>query len=72
MIIRNFKNHVFTDTDRALRLLEEYCRKLRKPEEQPLKKAVKKAMGIFKSSLFQALLGIQIWEFMPLRFPFFN
>ncbi|XP_074160690.1 disks large homolog 2 isoform X4 [Sminthopsis crassicaudata] len=47
------------DTDRALRLLEEYCRKLRKPEEQPLKKAVKKVMGIFKSSLFQALLDIQ-------------
>nr|XP_020849311.1 disks large homolog 2 isoform X2 [Phascolarctos cinereus] len=47
------------DTDRALRLLEEYCRKLRKPEEQLLKKAVKKVMGIFKSSLFQALLDIQ-------------
>ncbi|XP_063639391.1 disks large homolog 2 isoform X2 [Pan troglodytes] len=46
-----------TDTDRALSLLEEYCKKLRKPEEQLLKNAVKKVMGIFKSSLFQALLG---------------
>uniref|UniRef100_A0A994J5G4 Discs large MAGUK scaffold protein 2 n=1 Tax=Homo sapiens TaxID=9606 RepID=A0A994J5G4_HUMAN len=45
-----------TDTDRALSLLEEYCKKLRKPEEQLLKNAVKKVMGIFKSSLFQALL----------------
>uniref|UniRef100_A0AAA9SLX5 Discs large MAGUK scaffold protein 2 n=1 Tax=Bos taurus TaxID=9913 RepID=A0AAA9SLX5_BOVIN len=47
------------DTDRALSLLEEYCKKLRKPEEQQLKNAVKKVMGIFKSSLFRALLDIQ-------------
>ncbi|XP_050611752.1 disks large homolog 2 isoform X2 [Macaca thibetana thibetana] len=47
------------DTDRALSLLEEYCKKLRKPEEQLLKNAVKKVMVIFKSSLFQALLDIQ-------------
>ncbi|CAK6448929.1 unnamed protein product [Pipistrellus nathusii] len=47
------------DTDRALSLLEEYCHKLRKPEEQQLKNAVKKVMGIFRSSLFQALLDIQ-------------
>ncbi|KYO31891.1 disks large 1 tumor suppressor protein-like [Alligator mississippiensis] len=46
------------DTDRALQLLEEYCKKLKKPEEQQLKKAIKKVMGIFKSSLFQALLDI--------------
>ncbi|NXW80820.1 DLG1 protein, partial [Hirundo rustica] len=45
------------DTDRALVLLEEYCKKLQKPEEQQLKKAIRKVMGIFKSSLFQALLG---------------
>ncbi|XP_067322600.1 disks large homolog 2 isoform X9 [Anolis sagrei] len=47
------------DTDRALALLEDYCKKLKKPEEQQLKRAVKKVMGIFKSSLFQALLDIQ-------------
>ncbi|XP_036077703.1 disks large homolog 2 isoform X5 [Rousettus aegyptiacus] len=47
------------DTDRALSLLEEYCKKLRKPEEQQLKSAVKKVMSIFRSSLFQALLDIQ-------------
>ncbi|XP_058518283.1 disks large homolog 1-like [Ochotona princeps] len=47
------------DTDRALSLLDEYCKKLRKPEEQLLKNAVKKVMSIFKSSLFQALLDIQ-------------
>ncbi|XP_075272771.1 disks large homolog 2 isoform X9 [Opisthocomus hoazin] len=47
------------DTDRALVLLEEYCKKLKKPEEQQLKRAIRKVMGIFKSSLFQALLDIQ-------------
>ncbi|XP_060159807.1 disks large homolog 2 isoform X9 [Globicephala melas] len=54
------------DTDRALSLLEEYCKKLRKPEEQQLKNAVKKVMGIFKSNLFQALLDIQEFYEMTL------
>ncbi|XP_060016849.1 disks large homolog 1-like [Lagenorhynchus albirostris] len=54
------------NTDRALSLLEEYCKKLRKPEEQQLKNAVKKVMGIFKSNLFQALLDIQEFYEMTL------
>lgn len=45
------------DTARALGLLEEYCTKLRKPEEQRLKTAIQRVMGIFKSNLFEALLG---------------
>ncbi|XP_018546539.1 disks large 1 tumor suppressor protein [Lates calcarifer] len=47
------------DTARALGLLEEYCTKLRKPEEQQLKTAIHRVMGIFKSNLFEALLDIQ-------------
>uniref|UniRef100_A0A8C7QUC7 Discs, large homolog 2 (Drosophila) n=1 Tax=Oncorhynchus mykiss TaxID=8022 RepID=A0A8C7QUC7_ONCMY len=47
------------DTARALGLLEDYCAKLRKPEEQQLKSAIQRVMGVFKSSLFQALLDIQ-------------
>ncbi|XP_026184780.1 disks large homolog 2 [Mastacembelus armatus] len=47
------------DTARALGLLEEYCTKLRKPEEQQLKIAIQRVMGIFKSNLFEALLDIQ-------------
>ncbi|KAM9540665.1 disks large homolog 2-like isoform 6-T6 [Salvelinus alpinus] len=47
------------DTARALGLLEDYCAKLRKPEEQQLKTAIQRVMGVFKSSLFQALLDIQ-------------
>eukprot|EP00064_Thunnus_orientalis_P000558 superscaffoldBa00000028_g559 len=45
-----------TDTARALGLLEEYCTKLRTPEEQQLKTAIQRVMGIFKSNLFEALL----------------
>uniref|UniRef100_A0A8C9WDH6 Discs, large homolog 2 (Drosophila) n=1 Tax=Scleropages formosus TaxID=113540 RepID=A0A8C9WDH6_SCLFO len=47
------------DTARALGLLEEYCSKLKRPEEQQLKTAILRVMGIFRSSLFQALLDIQ-------------
>lgn len=45
------------DTARALVLLEEYCTKLRRPEEQQLKTAIQRVMGIFQSNLFEALLG---------------
>lgn len=47
----------FADTTRALGLLEEYCTKLMKPEEEQLKTAIQRVMGIFKSNLFEALLG---------------
>ncbi|XP_034745391.1 disks large homolog 2 isoform X21 [Etheostoma cragini] len=47
------------DTVRVLGLLEEYCTKLREPEEQQLKTAILRVMGIFKSNLFEALLDIQ-------------
>ncbi|XP_072302950.1 disks large homolog 2 isoform X13 [Eucyclogobius newberryi] len=47
------------DTLRALGLLEEYCTKLSKPEEEQLKTAIQRVMGIFKSNLFEALLDIQ-------------
>ncbi|XP_067890034.1 disks large homolog 2 isoform X2 [Heterodontus francisci] len=47
------------DTQRALLLLEDYCSKLKKPEERQLKTAVERVISIFKSGLFQALLDIQ-------------
>uniref|UniRef100_A0A8C4S815 L27-1 domain-containing protein n=1 Tax=Erpetoichthys calabaricus TaxID=27687 RepID=A0A8C4S815_ERPCA len=52
------------DAARALVLLEDYCSKLQKPEEQQLKTAIQRVMLIFKSSLFQALLGRErvIWK----------
>ncbi|KAI5099923.1 disks large-like 2 isoform X23, partial [Silurus meridionalis] len=48
-----------SDTARAIGLLEDYCSKLKKPEEQQLKAAILRVMGIFRSSLFQALIDIQ-------------
>uniref|UniRef100_A0A3B3RFD8 L27-1 domain-containing protein n=1 Tax=Paramormyrops kingsleyae TaxID=1676925 RepID=A0A3B3RFD8_9TELE len=50
------------DTALALGLLEDYCSKLKTPEEQQLKTAILRVMGIFRSSLFQALLGRSQWE----------
>ncbi|XP_071990103.1 disks large homolog 2 isoform X2 [Engystomops pustulosus] len=47
------------DTQRALSLLENYCRKLRKPDERPLRKAIEKVICMFRSNLFQALIDIQ-------------
>uniref|UniRef100_H2RTH6 Discs, large homolog 2 (Drosophila) n=1 Tax=Takifugu rubripes TaxID=31033 RepID=H2RTH6_TAKRU len=47
------------DTTRALGLLDDYCTKLRRPEEQQLKTAIHRVMGIFQSNLFEALLDIQ-------------
>ncbi|XP_062414221.1 disks large homolog 2 isoform X2 [Pungitius pungitius] len=47
------------DKARAIGLLEEFCTKLRRPEEQQLRTAVLRVMGIFKSNLFKALLDIQ-------------
>ncbi|XP_056096204.1 disks large homolog 2 isoform X18 [Rhinichthys klamathensis goyatoka] len=47
------------DTARAISLMEDYCSKLKKPEEQQLKTAILRVTGIFKSSLFQALIDIQ-------------
>nr|XP_020477427.1 disks large homolog 2-like isoform X8 [Monopterus albus] len=56
------------DTARALGLLEEYCTKLKKPEEQQLKTAIQRVIGIFKSNLFEALLDIQeFYEVMLLN-----
>ncbi|KAI7793817.1 putative disks large-like protein 2 [Triplophysa rosa] len=50
---------ICSNTDRAFSLLEDYCSKLKKPEEQQLKTAILRVMSIFKSSLFQALIDIQ-------------
>uniref|UniRef100_V9LGC2 Disks large-like 1-like protein n=1 Tax=Callorhinchus milii TaxID=7868 RepID=V9LGC2_CALMI len=44
------------DTQRALLLLQDYCSKLKKPEETQLKTAIERVIRIFKSGLFQALL----------------
>uniref|UniRef100_A0A671N3S0 Disks large homolog 2 n=1 Tax=Sinocyclocheilus anshuiensis TaxID=1608454 RepID=A0A671N3S0_9TELE len=57
------------DTARAVCLLEDYCSKLKKPEEQQLKTAILRVMGIFKSSLFQALIGKLMFVKISLSLP---
>ena len=51
-----------TDAHRALELLEDYHSRLTKPQDRPLRNAIEKVIRIFKSRLFQALLG----EYQPI------
>jgi hypothetical protein len=48
---------VLKDAHRALELLEDYCQRLSSPADKQLRIAIEKVIYIFKSSLFQALLG---------------
>ena len=48
---------LFLDAHRALELLEDYHGRLNKPQDKPLKNAIERVIRIFKSRLFQALLG---------------
>lgn len=47
----------FTEAHRALELLEDYHSKLIKPQDKQLRLAIERVIRIFKSRLFQALLG---------------
>lgn len=52
---------VVAEAHRALELLEDYHSKLIKPQDKQLRLAIERVIRIFKSRLFQALLGK--WEF---------
>ncbi|KAM7160692.1 disks large homolog 1 isoform 20-T23 [Macrochelys suwanniensis] len=47
------------DTQRALRLLEEYRCKLSQSEDRQLRNSIERVINIFQSNLFQALIDIQ-------------
>ncbi|XP_051847516.1 disks large homolog 1 isoform X9 [Antechinus flavipes] len=47
------------DTERALRLLQEYRAQLSPAHDRPLRGSLERVIGIFQSSLFHALLDIQ-------------
>lgn len=49
--------YVNLDADRALRLLEVYHGKLSTPEDTALKTAIEKVIKLFRSKLFYALIG---------------
>ncbi|XP_074988109.1 disks large homolog 1 isoform X12 [Caretta caretta] len=48
-----------SDTQRALRLLEEYRSKLSQSEDRQLRNSIERVINIFQSNLFQALIDIQ-------------
>ncbi|KAG7202121.1 hypothetical protein KM043_015808 [Ampulex compressa] len=45
------------EAHRALELLEDYHAKLTRPQDKQLRLAIERVIRIFKSRLFQALLG---------------
>lgn len=47
----------FSEAHRALELLEDYHAKLTRPQDKQLRLAIERVIRIFKSRLFQALLG---------------
>ena len=57
--VENCNNEIkqYLDAHRALELLEDYCTRLTSPNDKQLRIAIEKVIYIFKSSLFQALLG---------------
>ncbi|XP_026683688.1 disks large 1 tumor suppressor protein-like isoform X2 [Diaphorina citri] len=48
---------VYGEAHRALELLEDYHSKLTDPSDKQLRSAIERVIRIFKSRLFQALLG---------------
>ncbi|KAH9383330.1 hypothetical protein HPB48_024545 [Haemaphysalis longicornis] len=55
--LRRFLRVNGAEAHRALELLEEYHSRLSKPQDKQLRNAIERVIRIFKSRLFQALLG---------------
>ncbi|XP_072162340.1 disks large 1 tumor suppressor protein-like isoform X2 [Bemisia tabaci] len=51
------QKRIHTEAHRALELLEDYHAKLTRPQDKQLRLAIERVIRIFKSRLFQALLG---------------
>ena len=52
-----FVLRIFIEAHRALELLEDYHSRLSEPQDRTLRIAIERVIRIFKSRLFQALLG---------------
>ena len=52
----------WSDAHRALELLEDYHSRLSKTQDRALRTAIERVIRIFKSRLFQALLGKSLWH----------
>lgn len=57
----------FAEAHRALELLEDYHAKLTRPQDKQLRLAIERVIRIFKSRLFQALLG-KFYNFLRINF----
>lgn len=55
------------DTQRALKLLEEYRSKLNQPEDTQLRHSIDRVISVFQSSLFHALIDIQEFYEVTIR-----
>lgn len=51
---------VIADAYRTLELLEDYYNRLNKPQDRQLRNAIEKVIQVFKSKLFQALIGMML------------
>ena len=60
------------DAHRALELLEDYHSRLTKPQDRPLRNAIERVIRIFKSRLFQALLGMSMVFIFSTFCPWFK
>lgn len=56
IVILKFSSN-FAEAHRALELLEDYHARLSEPQDRALRIAIERVIRIFKSRLFQALLG---------------
>lgn len=56
-----FSTFAFAEAHRALELLEDYHARLSEPQDRALRIAIERVIRIFKSRLFQALLGKYIY-----------
>jgi len=54
------------EAHRALELLEDYHAKLTRPQDKQLRLAIERVIRIFKSRLFQALLGKSLLGFLSM------
>lgn len=59
---------LFTEAHRALELLEDYHSRLAAPQDRALRIAIERVIRIFKSRLFQALLGESIFYLFIMSF----
>lgn len=65
----NLTFSTIAEAHRALELLEDYHSRLSEPQDRALRIAIERVIRIFKSRLFQALLGMYSYQICILPVP---